>query len=117
MLHDNQLQQVVAVKQNFVAGGTQCSLRMFRSLVVQVPPLGRFLALRQLELSYNQIRSLAPLSVLASRGLRELYAASNKLGSIQVLVHTQGGHHTIKYVRADFHAPQPPHTPSISTKF
>lgn len=49
----------------------------------QVPDLRAFGQLRQLELSYNELRTLAPLSSLAAPGLEELLAASNKLTCIE----------------------------------
>jgi len=41
-------------------------------------------ALRQLEVSYNEIRSMAALEALPSASLLELYAACNKITQIQV---------------------------------
>jgi len=49
----------------------------------QVPELRDFVQLQRLELSYNELRSLAPLSALASPALEELFAASNKLPCIE----------------------------------
>ena len=49
----------------------------------QVPELRNFGQLQRLELSYNELRSLAPLSALASPALEELFAASNKLPCIE----------------------------------
>lgn len=48
----------------------------------QVPDLSAFTALRHLELSYNAIRSLAPLAACGATGLQELYAASNKITEV-----------------------------------
>lgn len=49
----------------------------------EVPDLAAFTALRYLELSYNEIRSLTPLASLAAPHLTELYAASNKVTRIE----------------------------------
>ena len=51
----------------------------------EVPCLAAFTRLRYLELSYNEIRSLAPLSSLTAPHLTELYAASNKVTTIEGL--------------------------------
>lgn len=48
-----------------------------------MPDLSAFTALRHLELSYNAIRSLAPLSACGATGLQELYAASNKITEVR----------------------------------
>ena len=57
---------------------------------LQVPELRAFSALRCLELSYNEIRSLAPLASLPGTALTELYAASNKVAAIAGLEHLTG---------------------------
>ena len=51
----------------------------------QAPELGAFGGLQRLELSYNELRSLAPLAALAAPGLAELFAASNKLPGIEAV--------------------------------
>ena len=50
-----------------------------------MPDLSAFTALRHLELSYNTIRSLAPLAACPAAGLQELYAASNKISEVRAL--------------------------------
>ena len=49
----------------------------------QVPDLSSFTALRHLELSYNEIHSLAPLASCCASSLQELYAASNKISEVR----------------------------------
>lgn len=49
-----------------------------------------FGALTYLELSYNEIRSLQPLSLLPGRHLVELYAASNKIVDMEGVSHLTG---------------------------
>ncbi|GBF95662.1 hypothetical protein Rsub_08644 [Raphidocelis subcapitata] len=50
-----------------------------------IPPLSGFKALRRLEFSYNEIRSMGPVSSLACAPLQELYVASNKVPTIEGL--------------------------------
>jgi Leucine-rich repeat (LRR) protein len=52
--------------------------------ILQLPPLARLEALQQLEVSYNEIRSIVALKSLPSDSLVELYAACNKITQIQV---------------------------------
>lgn len=52
---------------------------------MQLPHLGAFASLEKLDLSVNQLRSMAPLSTLQAPHLREMYLTSNKLSSIEVL--------------------------------
>ena len=51
-----------------------------------IPDLAPCTSLRTLEVSYNQVRTLAPLASLAAP-LRELYAACNKVTAIESLEH------------------------------
>ena len=51
---------------------------------MQIPPLGGYTALRTLELSYNSISSLQPLTQLHSPNLDELYLANNAIQQIEV---------------------------------
>lgn len=48
-----------------------------------MPNLHKFGALHYLDLSYNEIRSLAPLSQLHAPTLEELYVANNKIAEIE----------------------------------
>lgn len=57
---------------------------------LQLPPLAHLKALTHLEVSYNQIRSIASLSALQQASLLEFYAASNKICAIQVESHVSG---------------------------
>lgn len=50
----------------------------------QVPDVAPLTALRRLELSYNGIKSLAPLSALKGLHLSDLYAASNRVTSVRI---------------------------------
>ena len=59
------------------SGQTYCVL-------LQVLNLSAFTALRHLELSYNAIRSLAPLATCGAAHLEELYAASNKISEVGI---------------------------------
>ncbi|KAI3430888.1 hypothetical protein D9Q98_009297 [Chlorella vulgaris] len=52
-----------------------------------LPNLAAFTALQCLEVSYNEVRSLAPLSKLGSTWLSELVAACNKIAVIESLQH------------------------------
>lgn len=52
----------------------------------QVPQLGPLTALRRLELSYNGIKSLAPLTALTAPHLSDLYVASNRISSVRLLL-------------------------------
>lgn len=56
----------------------------------EVPDLACFTNLRHLELSYNEIRSLAPLASLIAPQLNELYAASNKITAIEGITQLAG---------------------------
>jgi len=62
------------------------------NLLTNIPSLGVFTNLSRLELSYNEIRSLEPLSDLAHAPLTKLFVANNKVASfngIQSLTHLQ----------------------------
>lgn len=61
------------------------------SPVLQIPDLSAFTNLRMLELSYNEIRSLAPLASLTAGQLTELYVASNKVTKIEGISQLTGG--------------------------
>ncbi|KAK9807493.1 hypothetical protein WJX72_000775 [[Myrmecia] bisecta] len=49
----------------------------------QIPSFRGFSSLQRLELSYNEIRSLAPLTDLSTAHIQELYVASNKVTCIE----------------------------------
>lgn len=61
------------------------SAQQLKELILQdnrltaVPCLEAFVSLQRLEVSYNEIKSLVPLSSLHTSSLRSLYAASNRL--------------------------------------
>ena len=69
---------------SWAAAGLQ-ELVLHDNQLRQAPDLGAFGALQRLELSYNELRSLAPLAALAAPGLAELFAASNKLPGIEAV--------------------------------
>ena len=52
--------------------------------IVQIPPLSQCSALQQLEVSYNEIRSMQTLTELPTGSLQEFFAASNKIKTIEV---------------------------------
>ena len=52
-----------------------------------IPNLSNFTALKYLETSYNEIRSLEPLKELKACDLEELYAAQNKISVIEGVSH------------------------------
>ena len=52
--------------------------------MLQLPDLADLASLEKLDLSINQLRSMAPLSTLQAPGLKELYLTSNKLSTIEV---------------------------------
>lgn len=54
------------------------------SLVLQVPNLAMMPSLTRLELSYNQIKSLSPLSACSALNLQELYVSNNKISGLEV---------------------------------
>lgn len=64
------------------------SAQLLTELILQdnrltaLPQLGEFVSLERLELSYNQIKSLSPLSALQMSPLQSLYAASNRLREV-----------------------------------
>ena len=64
---------------------------------MQLPSLASFTVLQRLELSYNGLRTLAPVAQGGLGCLRELYAASNKLTGLEVCQHlgclTPSGRH------------------------
>lgn len=59
---------------------------------LQVPPLRGFTALQTLELSYNSISSLQPLSTFQSTNMEELYVANNAIQQIEVCVSAVGAY-------------------------
>ncbi len=85
----------LSLRQNIVAdasGLTECQskpsladLELRDNQLSAVPDLTGFSALTRLELSYNELRSLAPLSSLRALQLTELYAANNKITTIESL--------------------------------
>ena len=54
------------------------------SLVMQIPSLAMMRSLTRLELSYNQIKSLSPLSACTALNLQELYMSNNKISGLEV---------------------------------
>ena len=52
--------------------------------VIQLPNLAAFLSLKKLDMSINQLRTMAALSTLETSQLQELYLTSNKLSTIEV---------------------------------
>lgn len=90
----------LSLRQNLLEDATDigqlASAGQLNELILQdnrltaVPQLGAFLSLQRLELSYNQIKSLTPLSYLEQSPLQSLYVASNKIteaDGIQRLTH------------------------------
>ena len=53
--------------------------------VMQLPDLAVFVSLNKLDLSMNQLRTMAPLSSLQALELKEVYLTSNKLSHIEVI--------------------------------
>jgi hypothetical protein len=49
-----------------------------------IPELPSYTSLQRFEVSYNRIRTLMPMESFWPDSLRELYAASNKIVSIEV---------------------------------
>lgn len=75
--------------------GVLQDLELRDNLLTEIPDLAGFSQLTRLEVSYNQIRSLAPLTSLtadpaAVPPLRELYVAANKVGAIEALAGLTG---------------------------
>lgn len=54
-------------------------------MCLQIPSLAGYAALQTLELSYNSISSLQPLTQLQNMNLAELYVANNAVQRIEVL--------------------------------
>ena len=50
----------------------------------QLPDLSLLVSLEKLDLSINQLRSMAPLSTLQASALKEVYITSNKVSTIEV---------------------------------
>lgn len=69
--------------------GLLASAAVLTELILQdnhltaIPDLSALTALQRLEVSYNQIKSLAPLTSLKSASLSALYAASNRISSVR----------------------------------
>lgn len=89
ILHDNRLHTV----RLYVRYGRRCLMitrlvlrhvsfsSACRPPPLQVPDLAPLTALRRLELSYNGIKSLRPLTSLSGQYLSDLYVASNNVSS------------------------------------
>lgn len=56
----------------------------FEPPAAQIPDLAGFVALQRLELSYNSVQSMEPLTRLDSTALHELYIANNALPKLEV---------------------------------
>lgn len=54
----------------------------------QLPDLSLLVSLEKLDLSINQLRSMAPLSTLRASALKEVYITSNKVSTIEVCLAT-----------------------------
>ena len=57
-------------------------------IFLQLPPVSSLCMLRQLEVSYNEIRSMQGISELPNSSLKELFCASNKIKTIEVALPT-----------------------------
>ncbi len=69
----------------------------------QVPDLSAMTALSHLEVSYNQIRSISPLSSCGALSLQELYISNNKLSRFEVRSeHLQNDHQSCALLTASF---------------
>jgi len=53
-------------------------------MVLQLPDLSPLVCLKKLDLSINQLRSMATLSTLQASKLKEVYITSNKVSTIEV---------------------------------
>jgi hypothetical protein len=53
-------------------------------MVLQLPDLSPLACLKKLDLSINQLRSMATLSPLQASTLKEVYITSNKVSTIEV---------------------------------
>ena len=71
---------VIAIQPTAAAGS---NWRAFRACL-QIPQLAGYTVLHTLEVSYNSISSLQPLTSLQSTNLRELYVANNAVQQIEV---------------------------------
>lgn len=67
-------------------------------LHMQLPDLGAFSRLQNLDLSHNQLRHMTPLAALPALHLHELYLTSNKLSTIQVRFCTVPGQTMLLHV-------------------
>ena len=105
VLHDNQLTEVRAVGECLV-----CTFLLIPSAIqptvaarssqnfhayLQIPQLGGYTALQTLEVSYNSISSLRPLTSLQSTSLKELFVANNAVQHIEVEWQILMQHHLI----------------------
>lgn len=72
--------------------GQLASAAVLTELILQdnhltaIPDLSALVALQRLEVSYNLIKSLAPLTSLKSASLSALYAASNRISSVRACI-------------------------------
>ncbi len=53
-------------------------------MLLQLPDLSPLACLKKLDLSINQLRSMATLSTLQASALKEVYITSNKVSTIEV---------------------------------
>ena len=105
VLHDNQLTEVRAVAKCLV-----CTFLLIPSAMqptvaarsnqnfhayLQIPQLGGYTTLQTLEVSYNSISSLRPLTSLQSTSLKELFVANNAVQHIEVEWQILMQHHLI----------------------
>ncbi len=90
VLHDNQLTEVRAAGSCLVCtflfgpSAIQPTAAAVLHADLQIPQLAGYTALQTLEVSYNSISSLQPLTSLQSTSLKELYVANNAVQHIEV---------------------------------
>ena len=85
ILHDNHLSEVrVWIYLLSKLGSSTSQLQAIILQYAQMPPVSGLATCRQLEVSYNSIRSIESISNLPSASLQHLYAACNKILKIQV---------------------------------
>ncbi|KAK9835640.1 hypothetical protein WJX74_004889 [Apatococcus lobatus] len=81
-LRQNVLTTAAALEQSAFAPVLQ-ELVLHDNHLSQAPNLATMTSLTRLELSYNQIKSLSPLSVCRALSLRELFVSNNKISSLE----------------------------------
>ncbi|KAL3136560.1 hypothetical protein ABBQ38_005806 [Trebouxia sp. C0009 RCD-2024] len=84
LLRQNLMEDLSPIAHMASASGL-LELVLYDNNISQLPDLSAFASLEKLDLSINQLRSMAPLSTLQAPSLRELYLTSNKLSSIESL--------------------------------